>query len=256
VKKLANKRQRKKLQAKKNAEILKKAGYSKKDIKRLKNKTDQVKKIERQYKRNERAKKRYQELMDLGIDKKQARKMRYWGEEKYNKALAEIKEKIEREKKEKEENEKYLLIFWREKTNNFFDEEVISKLKHSLKYVEVSYLIKGIHDLMTTPPEHAIIGSALTVVTPKKHKNQLIRFYKNYDDGTFQSFNSYFLVYEGKASLRRYRELLVNIYTVLSLMYELTAKFEFMKNLIFRDLPQVNQKTAERLAHDLNFRRK
>lgn len=264
---MAKKRLRKKLQAKKNIEILKKVGYSDKEIKRLKNKTDEVKQIEKKYLRekreeeyrkfrNERARRRFAELKALGVDTHLAKRMRYWGDERYEKALQEIKEKIEREKKEKEENEKYLLLFWREKTNDFYDETAIERMKHSLKYVPKEYLLKGIKDLITTPPKNAIIGSAISVVTTKKRKDGLIRYYKNFDDGTFRSFTSYMLVYQGKASLRRYRELLVNIYTILTLMYELTAKFEFMQNLIFRDLPQVNKKTAERLAEDLGWRRK
>ncbi|MFE3688958.1 hypothetical protein ACFXPM_37815, partial [Streptomyces sp. NPDC059095] len=66
--------------------------------------------------------------------------------------------------------------------------------------------------------------------------------------------NSWILLYEGKADLRRYKDLLIAINAGMRVLYDNEEKAQFIGDLIQKYLPQVNIKTAKRLAKDLRWR--
>ncbi|MFE3187346.1 hypothetical protein ACFXKR_41980, partial [Streptomyces violascens] len=59
---------------------------------------------------------------------------------------------------------------------------------------------------------------------------------------------------EGKADLRRYKDLLIAINAGMRVLYDNEEKAQFIGDLIQKYLPQVNIKTAKRLAKDLRWR--
>lgn len=272
---MASKRQRKKNQSKQNISLLQLVGITdKQTVKQLKNKPDVVKKVykkeKRKIDRNATANERsefMQHVLGLKMNKENQSK-RYWGKARWEEwkaeQLAELekkrkKEERERKKKErkiKDDNDLYLLMFWKEKTNGFADEDIIEDFKYQYRHLPNQYLIDSINGFLTSPdPLPSLIGTTHIAVVKGSQRKSYIQFMKHFDEGGLSDMTDWMLVYEGKADLRRYHELLLSIHTIIRLLYDASEKADFVGNLISKYLPQVNKKTAMRLAKDLNFRR-
>jgi hypothetical protein len=100
----------------------------------------------------------------------------------------------------------------------------------------------------------AEIGTYHLATVKGKDRKKYSSFMRGFDTGRLGDMNDWILVYEGKADIRRYHELLVAIYTVIRLLYDADEKAGFIGDLITKHLPPINKKTAQRLAKDLQFR--
>ncbi|KYC77738.1 hypothetical protein B4092_4713 [Bacillus licheniformis] len=261
------KRLLKKQKARENIERLKAAGISdKKIIKELKNKPVAVEKTikelkkekvkrEREIARQKRASARYSYLTkELGINTKDASKMRYWSEKRYSEFVRKKEKEIERkkraaERKKQKENRNTLMIFWYEKTRDYHDYEEIMRYKRSFKRDSLQYLLEQTRDAYLSD-EGTLIGAARAIATdnPKATK----AFYSNFNDGTFAAHNGWMLIYEGVASPRKYRELVIALLITFDLMYESTEKTIFWDSFK-RELMKVNPDTCNRLIRDLDI---
>jgi hypothetical protein len=263
---MASKRQRKKNQTKKNITMLQSVGYKdKKVIKQIRNKPQLVNKIVK--KESDYVRWRHQSDILEMLGFKRSAAQRTWGEKRFNKwyeeqktELKKKKEKEERSRKIKDRKSKndtdlYLLMFWKEKTNGFADEGIIDDFKHEYRHLPNEYLIDSINGFLTTKdPLPALIGTTHISVIQGSQRKAYIQFMKHFDEGKLSDMTDWMLVYEGKASMNRYHELLLGIHTIIRLLYDASEKADFIGNLITKYLPQVNKKTARRLAKDLNFR--
>ena len=262
VKTIAKKRLKKKQQAKKNIELLKSVGIeNKRQIKELKNKPKEVNKVYKKESRNILARNRYGELTNrYNISHKEAMKMRYWGEKRYNEFIFSKEKEIEKKRKkeiqktvqkERELNSNYLLIFWKEKTDTDLPDDLISEYKEAYRSASIDWLIQSIQGFLTQKLPSAIGTTQISVVKGKDRQNYK-KFMRAYDTGMLSDWNSWILAYEGKA--QRYKDLLLAVHAVIRNLYDPTEKAEFLGNLISKYLPQVNMNTAKRLAKDLRWR--
>lgn len=279
---MANKRQRKKQQGKQNVLLLTAKGISKKQATQIKNKPQlvkaTVKKREKEIKQKERTDRwRHQSDLLESLGFKRSAKQRTLSEAKFNEWYQkEHKRQKQREYqkryREKKKREKeaigglpgeplYLLMFWRQKDRNDLIDgrEMIEDFTHPYKYMSNEYLIQSIIGFLTTKePYPAPIGTSHVTVIPKSRKHDYIQFMKHFheNDRALASINEWNLVYDGKASMRQYHWLLLKIHTMIRLLYDPSERADFIGNLIYKSLPQVNKDTAKRLAKDLNYRRK
>jgi len=224
---LANKRQRKKQQQKKNIELLQKTNINKKEIKKLKNNTQHATAIYKKQQRAIKAAERSKIIQSLGLKVKDHSAKRYWSDERWNKWLnAENKKRVKKPRKSlKDENEYYLLIFWRDKTSvGFADDEVVNIFKNEYAIIHASQ-----------------VDAYIKWQTHISSKSNL-----------YQDMHNWILVYKGKA--KRYKELLLAIVTVIRLMYDHTERAEFINILLDNLLPQINRRMRERLANDIDWR--
>jgi hypothetical protein len=285
---MANKRLKKKQQAKQNVKLLTSKGIPKKEAAKIKNRpqlvTQTIKRREKEIKEEQRVK-RFRHQADLleSLGFKRSAKQRTWSEKKFNEWYAAEKkrqkqreyQKRYREKKKREREAKknppteiggvreplYLLIFWRQKDRNELIDgrELIAEMQHRYKYMDNEWLIQSILGFLTTKePYPAPIGTSHVTVIPESRRHDYIQFMKHFHehDESLESINDWNLVYEGKASTRQYHWLLLAIHTMIRLMYDASERADFIGNLIYKFLPKVNPDTAKRLAKDLNYRRK
>lgn len=266
---VASKRQRKKQQTKQNIKLLQSVGVNdRKKLQSLKNNPKAVKEVYKKQRRNIIANERsdyMRNVLGLKMDKENQRK-RYWGEDRWNafvnETLADKRKKEERERKRQERERRklqddqdlYLLIFWKEKTEGFADESIIEDFKHQYRHLPTQYIIDSINGFLTEKLP-SLIGTFNIQVVRGSNRQATKSFMRVDDNGTLADWNSWLLVYEGKADLRRYKELLIAVHTVIRLLYDSEEKGEFLGQLINTHLPQVNKKAALRLAKDLNYRR-
>ncbi|MFD7481000.1 hypothetical protein ACFV8Z_55530 [Streptomyces sp. NPDC059837] len=145
------------------------------------------------------------------------------------------------------------MIYWKEKTDTMMDANVIEDLKRSYRHVSVDYLIESIRGFLGAklPAE---IGTISMHVVPNNKRKQHKAFMRNFDSLRLADMNSWILLYEGKADLRRYKDLLIAINAGMRVLYDNEEKAQFIGDLIQKYLPQVNIKTAKRLAKDLRWR--
>ncbi|NRQ87284.1 hypothetical protein HQK35_19030 [Bacillus velezensis] len=257
------KRLKKKQQKKQNIAALKKVGITdKKVIRELKNKPTAVNKIVKKKSRSLIANERSELIKRLGFKVSEHSAKRYWSESRFNewynnelkkRAKAEERKRKAAERKARQATEPYLLIYWKEKTDTMMDSSIIENLKREYKYMSVEYLIKSIRGFLGAklPAE---IGTVSMHVVPNNRRKSHKAFMRNFDSLKLADMNSWLLLYEGKADLRRYKELLLSINAAMRLLYDPEEKGGFVGDLIQKYLPQVNMKTAERLAKDLKWR--
>ena len=262
---MANKRSRKKQQSKKNINLLNNIGITnKKEINDLKNNSKKVtelyKKEQRRITANERsAIIRY----ELGYEKLGVHaKKRYWGEKKWSEWLNSERKKqqvAERKKQQRinDGSEKYLLIFWRDKTaEGFADTELIERYKYQYRYMDNEQLLSRInYFLRTQKPQGAEIGTTMSVIVNGNQRKSYINFMTHMSETTMQmsDINDWVLVYEGK--VKRYHDLLLAIHAVIRLLYDTSERADFISTLLDKRLPRINKNMAERLAKDLGWNR-
>jgi hypothetical protein len=265
---VAKKRLKKKQQQKKNIELLNKVGIKdKKQIKELKNKPQQVKKVYKKESRKILANERSDFIRNvLGLKVSNHSSKRYWSEERFDewakKELAKKKkqeEKIEKERKKRERqkrnlNDYYLQIYWKEKTEGFADPQLIEDFKKEYRHLPTEYIIQSINGFLTNKLP-SLIGTYTIQVVKGRDRQEMKRFMGADDSGLLADWNEWILVYEGKADPRRYKELILGVHTVVRLLYDNEEKAQFIGDLIEKYLPQVNKQTALKLARDLNYRR-
>ncbi|MFE2611639.1 hypothetical protein ACFXDI_52185 [Streptomyces mirabilis] len=257
------KRLKKKQQKKQNIAALKKVGITdKKVIKELKNKPATVNKIVKKKSRILIANERSELIKRLGFKVSEHSAKRYWSESRFNewynkelnkRAKAEERKRKAAERKARQATEPYLMIYWKEKTDTMMDANVIEDLKRSYRHVSVDYLIESIRGFLGAklPAE---IGTISMHVVPNNKRKQHKAFMRNFDSLRLADMNSWILLYEGKADLRRYKDLLIAINAGMRVLYDNEEKAQFIGDLIQKYLPQVNIKTAKRLAKDLRWR--
>ncbi|MEC3696420.1 hypothetical protein ABEX84_21410 [Bacillus subtilis] len=249
------KRLKKKQQKKQNIAALKKVGVTdKKIIKELKNKPAVVSKIVKKETRNKIARERSELIKSLGFKVKDHSAKRYWDKERfdawYQSELRKIKRREQARKRYRErKNQKKLLIYWYEKTRDYHDYDEIMRFKRSYKYVATEFLIEGIREAYSSD-KGTLIGSGAVIATDDVSATK--NFYSNWYDGTFAAHNGWFLIYEGVASMRKYRELLISLLVMFELMYEDTEKTLFWE-AFKRELMEVNERTARRLIQDVDL---
>lgn len=255
---MANKRQRKKQQQKKNIELLQKTNINKKEIKKLKNNTQHATAIYKKQQRAIKAAERSKIIQSLGLKVKDHSAKRYWSDERWNKWLsAENKKRVKKPRKSlKDENEYYLLIFWRDKTSvGFADDEVVNIFKNEYKYVTTDALVELINFYLRDDDAKGVeIGTAQAAIIHSSQVDAYIKWQTHISSKSnlYQDMHNWILVYKGKA--KRYKELLLAIVTVIRLMYDHTERAEFINILLDNLLPQINRRMRERLANDIDWR--
>lgn len=259
---MANKRQRKKQQAKENIKKLQAVGVkSNKVIKEIKNDPKAVQQIYKKESRRIKANERSSLIKSLGYKVSEHGAKRYWSDARFNEwYAAEIKKKEQKEKrsarKKKDDDDLYLLIFWRDKTaEGYADTEMVERYKYNYKHLPDEVLIKSIlMYLRTQKPIGAELGTSKIVVTRGSQVQQVMSMHtlESFNSNSLLSINEWVPVYKGKA--RRYHDLLLAIHAVVRLMYDNGERADFIKDLILKFLPMVNKPMAKRLANDLEWR--
>lgn len=260
---MASKRQRKKQQTKQNIQVLKQVGVTnKKELQRLRNDNKTVQTLVKKERRKQTANTRSGQIKALGYKLKDHASKRYWSDERYNEWYKQEVNKIERKqkreaKKLQDDNDLYLLIFWRDKTaEGFADTETIERYKYAYKYYSEEQLLTNINRYVRSPkPEGAEIGTTSIMVVRGHQRKQYINFMTNVSSSSslMSDKNDWILVYEGK--VKRYKDLLLAVHAVIRLLYDASERSDFVNKLLDRDLPKINTKMAQRLAKDLNWRR-
>lgn len=256
---MASKRLRKKQQAKKNIELLKSVGVTdKKQVQQIKNKPQQVNKVYKKENRKITANDRASVIKSFGYKVSEHSSKRYWSEQRWNEWVK--SESVKREnvkKKKKNDDDNYLLIFWRDKTaEGFADSELIERYKYQYKYMDNVALLERINHYVRTPKaQGAEIGTTMSIIVKGSQRQQYINFMSNMSESSMQmaDSNDWILVYEGKAV--RYHDLLLAIHAVIRLLYDASERADFINTLIDRRLPNINVNMARRLAKDLGWRR-
>lgn len=261
---MANKRQRKKLQQKENIDKLIAVGANKEEIKKNKNKTQQVDSVYKKYtyqqKRNEIANYRSGILKEMGykLDRENAKK-RYWGEKRWNEWLANEQKKLKRVENKKQKSvsdEYYLLLFWRDKVrDSHVDETYVKAFKKEYRFMTVESLIETINFYLRDPDAKGTeIGKAEAAIIHHSQVDDYIWFktHISKQSNLLTDIHDWQLVYKGK--VKRYKDLLLAIVTTIILMYDNSERSDFINNLLDKILPQINSNFRERLVKDLNWR--
>lgn len=256
---MASKRQRKKQQTKQTVQKLKSVGVtSKKEIKQLKNKPQAAQKVYKKEQRKITANARSKVIQSFGYKVSDHSAKRYWSEARWNDWIKneEVK-KAKITKKKKNDNDLYLLIFWRDKTaEGFADTDLIERYKYQYQYMSNDELLERINFYLRTPKaQGAEIGTTLSVLVKGTQRKQYIDFMTHFSETTNQmaDSNDWVLVYEGKA--KRYDALLLSVHAVIRLLYDASERADFINTLLDKMLPRINMNMARRLAKDLNWRR-
>lgn len=255
---MAKKRLRKKQQTKKNIQLLKAVGVeNKKQLKQLKNDTNKTTNLYKKEQRRITANERSAVIKSLGYKVSDHSTKRYWSESRWQEWLSEERKKQERlARKKQDDNDLFLLIFWRDKTaEGFADTELIERYKYQYKYMTNDELLNRINHYLRTPKaQGAEIGTTLCVLVKGNQRKQYINFMSHMSDTSMQmaDINDWVLVYEGKA--KRYHDLLLAIHAVIRLLYDASERADFINTLIDKMLPRININMARRLAKDLGWR--
>lgn len=254
---MAKKRLKKKQQAKKNIEQLKSIGINKKEIKKLKNNTNESSNLIRKEKRRITANNRSAIIKSFGYKVKDHSAKRYWSEERWNEWVRSEQRKIHRqENKKRDENDLYLLIFWRDKTaEGFADTELIERYKYQYRHLSNEILIDSIkHSITADKPHAAEIGTTSVIVVKGGQRKEYIRFMTQASSlsSAMSESNDWVLVYEGK--VKRYHDLLLAVHAVVRLLYDASERGDFITDMILKKLPQINKNMAERFAKDIGWR--
>lgn len=256
---VASKRQRKKQQTKQNEKLLKSVGVtSKKQIKKLKNKPKETQQIYKKEQRKITANARSKLIQSLGYKVSDHSAKRYWSEERWNEWIKneEVK-RTKATKKERNDKDLYLLIFWRDKTaEGFADTDLIERYKYQYRHMDNDALLERINHYVRTPKAQGVeIGTTVSVLVKGSQRKQYINLYTHMSEVSNQmsDSNDWILVYEGKA--KRYHDLLLAVHAVIRLLYDASERADFINTLLDRRLPQLNMNMAKRLAKDLNWRR-
>lgn len=259
---MANKRQRKKQQAKENIRKLQSVGVqSPKVIKEIKNNPKAVKEIYRKQSRKLKAQERSSLIKSLGLKVSEHGAKRYWSDERFNTWYAAEVKKVEQKqkraaRKQKDADDLYLLIFWRDKTaEGYADADMIERYKYNYKHLPNEVLIKSIlMYLRSEKPIGAELGTSKIVVVRGTQLQQTMNMFtlESFNSNSLRSINEWVPVYKGKA--KRYHDLLLAVHAVVRLMYDTSERADFIKDLLLKFLPMINKPMAKRLAKDLEWR--
>ncbi|MFE0382457.1 hypothetical protein ACFW1M_44505, partial [Streptomyces inhibens] len=85
--------------------------------------------------------------------------------------------------------------------------------------VSVDYLIESIRGFLGAK-RPAEIGTIIMHVVPNNNRKQHKAFMRNFDSLRLADMNSWILLYEGKADLRRYKDLLIAINAGMRVLYD------------------------------------
>lgn len=255
---MAKKRLRKKQQAKKNLQLLKSVGVeNKKQIKQLKNDTKKTTSIYKKEQRRITANERSAVIKSLGYKVSDHSTKRYWSEERWSQWVASENKKIKRaERKKADENEYYLIILWSDKTaEGYADADIVQTFKKEYKYLSVDALIKIVDFYLRDDDAKGMeIGKAEASIVHGSQVDQYLNFMTHVSTRTniYENMHDWVLVYKGK--VKRYRDLLLAIITVIRLMYDHNERSDFINILLDNILPQINPAMRHRLAKDINWR--
>ena len=255
---MANKRLRKKQKAKKNINLLNKIGVTdKKVIKELKNDSQKITALQKKEQRRNTANERSAIIKSFGYKVSDHSPKRYWSENRWNEWVSNERKKQQRASRKKDNaNEKFLLIFWRDKTaEGFADTELIERYKYQYRYMDNEQLLSRINHYLRTPKaQGAEIGTTHCALVNGSQLNQYINFMSHISNTSMKmaDVNDWVLVYKGKA--KRYHDLLLAIHAVIRLLYDASERADFINTLIDRHLPLINKNMARRLAKDLGWR--
>jgi len=255
---MANKRLRKKQKAKKNINLLNKIGVTdKKIIKELKNDSQKITALQKKEQRRNTANERSAIIKSFGYKVSDHSPKRYWSENRWIEWVSNERKKQQRASRKKDTaNEKYLLIFWRDKTaEGYADTELIERYKYQYRYMDNDELLTRINHFLRMPKaQGAEIGTTICVLVNGNQRKHYINFMSHMSEATMQmsDVNDWVLVYEGKA--KRYHDLLLAIHAVIRLLYDPTERSDFINTLIDKMLPRININMARRLAKDLGWR--
>lgn len=233
---MARKRQRKKQQTKRNIRNLERIGQTKKQAVAHRNDTRYVTKKVKAYDRKETARKRYHELVELGVPKAQARKMRYWSQERYRQEV----ENIKRERKRKRyESQKVMSIYYIDRAGTIDVATTPQAFKHDFEQHSVAWLVQYINEELRT--DAGAIGDADVIITAR---NQI--------PGMDLFFWDAALIYRGTASPHQYKRLLVALATMVSLLYGAQAKLSMLFEVL-KYCRVFSEQTYRRLQKDLSL---
>lgn len=245
---MAKKRVKKKQQQKKNIQIMQSAGIPKEKQKKLRNKTKvveklpQVKKYIRAQNRNEIARLRNGELKEAGFTAKEIQRMRYWGEDRYQKALlkkkkekSKPKQKPKPRKERKQQSGLVLQLWWKDRTE-FVDDSTLQNVKASGSTETIQSMINNIN--IARSYNEGEIGDYKIEVTSTPKLND--RYFRG----------EYYKQYEGTAT--RYKQFIIAVGAMIAGIYYAFEKEIFLYELAGA-LNEVNPKTAERFMNDLQL---
>jgi hypothetical protein len=259
---MANKRQKKKQQAKQNVKQLTNLGVNRKQAERVKNRPQQVKTIVKQRnkeikaeKRKATANERSKLIQELGFKVKDHAAKRYWTDEKFKEWYKKEQKKAkhrEAQKRYREKNKEKLkqkskgkrpaaggqkvLILWKDVTENV-GREYLEDVVESYQGASLETLIdsaKGWRDMV-----FGEIGTWAVNIVTDSELYQTIRMYEGYEK-----------VYFGNGT--QYKKLLEKLNFMMLAIYQPVKKELFILEVIDAFL-YVNPPVAQRLAKDFEI---
>jgi hypothetical protein len=258
---MANKRQKKKQQAKQNIRLLESLGINRKKAERVKNKPQEVKQIVKvrtkeikQENRKRTATERAHYLKQHGYKVSEHAAKRYWSEEHWKawvneqEALRVIEEKKvrkrekqreyrERKKKEAAAGQRVVLqLYWKDRTDTALDDSTLHYVKESGQEESIRELVYNLNEARNYTSGE--IGDYKIEVT--KNPRQVESYYHG----------EYFKQYEGNGT--QYKKLLIAIGAMMSGLYYPHEKEIFLYELVTK-MQEVNPKAARRLQEDFNL---
>jgi hypothetical protein len=256
---MANKRQKKKQQSKKNVSLLESLGINRKIAERVKNRPQEVQTIYKrrtkeikQENRKQTAKERANYLKSQGYKVSEHAAKRYWSDDHWKawvheqevKRAAEEKKAKKREqqrqyrerKKKEAANKLVLQMYWKDRTDTAMDDSTLQYVKESGKLETVSELIHNLNEARNYTSGE--IGDYTIEVT--KYPRETESYYHG----------EYYKQYEGNGT--QYKKLLIAIGAMFAGLYYPHEKEIFIYELVTK-MQEVNSKTARRLQEDFNI---
>lgn len=243
---MANKRQRKKQAKERKVKRLERAGVdpsrlnlnlsktSESDIDRI---IEKQKKVRQKERRKEKERRVYHSLIAEGVDPKEARKMRGWGQKRIDSFLKDRRKAYQKKQAKKKRVPKPrpkedLLVYWQDK-GEWADDNIVRVLKHNARLKSQPELILENKGLMGM--KFGEIGRYAIMVTDRPQ------------DMEFMFGGDHEQVYQGKAI--RYDKLLQMVNVMLHLLYDPLEKYQFVSELA-QNVNFFSRKNAARLNHD------
>lgn len=257
---MANKRQQKKQRAKQNIKILQNVGATKKEIKQYRNDTTATRKKEKAYNRKLTARERSAIIKSYGYKVSDYASLRYVSKEKWLAWVTKEEQKRKRKeqaakRKEKNKQDIYLIIYWRDKTKEgYADTDVIKRTHNETKYLSNEGLVNAINFIMRDGETTTEIGTySIELVRGSEiRNNENFMHYVSQFSMSTGDINNWQTVYKGKA--KQLRPLLQAIYTTAKLMYDALERQTFLSSLIKTYLPRVNMDMAKELSNLFQLR--
>lgn len=246
---MANKRQRKKHQAKQTISKLLSVGVPKKQAEKIKNKPKVATKLYKKEYRKVVANERSHLIKRLGLKVSEHSSKRYWSEEHFQEwysgeikrkeaeAKRELKQQKQREYRDRKKqlHNKVLVMLWKDRTE-FVDDSMLQQVKQELKDESISYLIRSV--LGYVAYNGGEIGDYKLEIT--ENPGQIISYYHD----------EYYPLYVGNAT--QYKKFLVALNALMAGIY-----YPFEKELLLFELAGllniINPRAAKRFVRDFNL---